>query len=823
MSRLRRRPEAFLLAAGALILGAWGAGAWGAAQQAPVESTLEAIATERSRAVDPQLTTAQRLASAERLLELRQRLLAEQPDDPRHAVWLADQATDLLFVLLPIDASGLTSLFGSPSPDQLARAQRVARQMSALAGEAELEIERAILSLESAPGFADDVAAQLKRRRLTEGERDRRIPFLRGVGACLEATVGEREPPRQDALYRLAAERLQPLLPLLAGRPADLARLYAALALRGLGEHEAAQALLDALAPAPRSRPADVFAIRMAQVTITAARDGPQSGLDALDGLQRQYDGADDLFYRVLIADRRFLLHLDAARQADTARRRELLVRAFDAYLDLLDALAGPEAQAIRVIVLDRLTRAVDTDTPLDRLPEIVSVARARQLGAQPDTRTQAIALCNGLLEREDLETAARAESLYFLGKALLADDQVQAAARRFSQLAREHPTARHAEQAMALAATIAAELYRRAPEDPATRSLLRSTLDLLLDRYPNLGSVDRWRFAAASLALDEGRHERAVALFEQVPPDAGRWLDAQLRRAGAMRSWAKAEADPDAKRHRWQQLLDAADAVEPAVRRALTAAGAAEAARWRDELAVLSVYRAEAQLALGDPAKALATLESVSDDCSLAADAVLCRIEARGGPGSSAEIEQDLERLAAVAGPRAGGILATMLAAGRTAADGQRELVPVARALERWLQTAGEDVRDRARLQLAAADAYRRAEHWREALGLYDQLLQRHPHALQALVGRAECLFGLGEAHLAEAMQLYKRISGATGGTKGDDYWQAQLRMLQILDRTGRNTHRIAPHIERLRQKDRELGGERFRREFERLQAEHS
>ncbi|MHC4590115.1 MAG: tetratricopeptide repeat protein, partial [Planctomycetota bacterium] len=514
---------------------------------------------------------------------------------------------------------------------------------------------------------------------------------------------------------------------------------------------------------------------------------------------------------------------LDAARQADTARRRELLVRAFDAYLDLLDALAGPEAQAIRVIVLDRLTRAVDTDTPLDRLPEIVSVARARQLGAQPDTRTQAIALCNGLLEREDLETAARAESLYFLGKALLADDQVQAAARRFSQLAREHPTARHAEQAMALAATIAAELYRRAPEDPATRSLLRSTLDLLLDRYPNLGSVDRWRFAAASLALDEGRHERAVALFEQVPPDAGRWLDAQLRRAGAMRSWAKAEADPDAKRHRWQQLLDAADAVEPAVRRALTAAGAAEAARWRDELAVLSVYRAEAQLALGDPAKALATLESVSDDCSLAADAVLCRIEARGGPGSSAEIEQDLERLAAVAGPRAGGILATMLAAGRTAADGQRELVPVARALERWLQTAGEDVRDRARLQLAAADAYRRAEHWREALGLYDQLLQRHPHALQALVGRAECLFGLGEAHLAEAMQLYKRISGATGGTKGDDYWQAQLRMLQILDRTGRNTHRIAPHIERLRQKDRELGGERFRREFERLQAEHS
>ena len=61
-----------------------------------------------------------------------------------------------------------------------------------------------------------------------------------------------------------------------------------------------------------------------------------------------------------------------------------------------------------------------------------------------------------------------------------------------------------------------------------------------------------------------------------------------------------------------------------------------------------------------------------------------------------------------------------------------------------------------------------------------------------------------------------------ATSG-KGDEYyWQAQLRMLQILSRTGRNTQRIAPHIQRLRHKDATLGGERFRREFERLQSRH-
>jgi hypothetical protein len=818
---LRRRPEVRAVgAAFALLLAA---GAWGAAQPHPVEAALESIVTERSRAVDPRVPATDRLASAERLLDLRGSLLAERPHDPRRAVWLADQATDLLLVLLPINSTELTCLFGLPSPDKRARAQRAARQMSAVAAEAELEIERSILALESAPGFADDIAARMKRLRLAEGERDRRIPFLRGAAACLEAALDGGDPARDEALYRLAAERLQSVLPLLSGRPADLARLYAGLALRGLGDYEAARAVLDAPAPTPRADPIDVFAIRMAQVTISAARAGPTAGIDALDALAQSYNRADDLFFRVIIADQHFLLHRDAARHADAAQRRELLVRAFDAYLDLLEAPPGPDAQAIRVIVLDRLTRAVGADTPLDRLAGIVSVARAMQLAAQAETRGQAIALFNRLLERGDLEAAARAEAMFGLAKALLADEQLHPAAQRFSQLAREHPAARYAEQAMVLAATIAAELYRRTPGD-AEAGLLRFTLDLLLERYPNLASIDRWRFAAASLALAEGRYERAVGLFEQIPPNAGQWLEAQLERTGTLRSWATDGVDADLAPRRWQDVLDAADAVEPAVRRALAAADdPAKTRELRDDLAVLSVFRAEARLALGDAPGALEALERVGDDCSLAADAVLTRIDAYAALGRSDAIEREIERLPDVAGPRAGDILAAMLAARRETQDPQRELVPVARALVRWLPTTSDDGVDRTRLELAAADAFRAAEHWREALGLYDDLLSRYPHALEVLLGRAECLFGLGNDHLADAMQLYKRIASATAGRGDDHYWQSQLRMLQILSRTDRNTQRIAPHIQRLRQKDPALGGERFRREFERLQAQHS
>jgi hypothetical protein len=137
-----------------------------------------------------------------------------------------------------------------------------------------------------------------------------------------------------------------------------------------------------------------------------------------------------------------------------------------------------------------------------------------------------------------------------------------------------------------------------------------------------------------------------------------------------------------------------------------------------KDVEAVLSVYRAEARLALGDPSGALETLRGVGDDCSAATDAVLTRIDAYATLGRSAEVERELGRLLAVAGPRAGDILAAMLAARRETQDLQGDLVPVARALVRWLRTAGDEVRDRARLELAAADACRQAEQWREALG---------------------------------------------------------------------------------------------------------
>ena len=91
----------------------------------------------------------------------------------------------------------------------------------------------------------------------------------------------------------------------------------------------------------------------------------------------------------------------------------------------------------------------------------------------------------------------------------------------------------------------------------------------------------------------------------------------------------------------------------------------------------------------------------------------------------------------------------------------------------------------------------------------------------LQNAFGRAECLFDKGD--YAEAMGLYGRVWGVSVDRGDDHYWQSQLRMLQILSRTNRHTSRIGPQIQRLRQKDPQLGGERFKREFELLQGRDS
>ena len=800
------------------------------ADDASIEAAERRVLAEQA-ALEDLVTEASREDTVNRVLEMRAALIREHPQHPGRAGWLADQASDLFFVLLPIDASGLVTLFGLPSPTQRARAERVARNMNDLTEEAEIEIEAAILALESAPGYAGDVTAHLQRRRLSDRERQRRIPFLRGIGAHLHAKLNVTDPPQRRRLHALAAELLTPLAERLEGGPAATARLYAGLAHLSLGALEDAEPPLLAVVADPASGGGDVLAARLGLIRIRALAIGPRAALDALDELEDSHPR--DLLMRLLVADQRFGLRRALASASSSPHGDP---RVFDAYLELLDADLGVPAARLRTIVFARLVEAAGEDAPLERLPPIVTVAVAHDLAQAAGSRPEAIALLRGLLARRDLDEKDRSLALFNLGHSLLAADELAEAADRFFEIALEHPTDLEAARSIELSATIATALYRKAPHDPEAVKRLARTLALLIEDYPQLAAIDRWRFDAAQLALAEGSYEEALSLFEQIPAGADRWPDARRGLVSAFEAWAEAEAESALRPQRYRKLLEVIDEVRPV----LEQAAAREPKRLAHDVALLDVARARALLALGEPKRALEALPVSSDpvlERAIVAEALGLRIDAHEALGESDEAGRAIDGLLEVAPQEAGSILSdlletrkrsvvTLLERGRpdeAARQAARELVPVAEALERWAsaQSSGDPGLVAARLRVA--EAYRLGELWARALRLYDELLASYPSAVELLFGRAECLSGLGSDHDTQAMGIYKRIIGAATDVPEAYYWQSHLRMLQILDRSNRNTHRIAPHIERLRRRDPQLGGERFRRGFEILQNKYS
>jgi len=753
--------------------------------QSAMTDLPDRIAVQRAAIADA--APAERAAIVEGMLDLRAQLIRDHPADPRQPFWLADQAQDLFYLVLPADSSGLVARFGLPTPQQLDRVRRVAREMNDFASRAEIALEQVIMDAESNRGGGFDA-------RLIETERNRRVPFLRGIAACLDADFNVEDPGRRHALYAIASARLGPIADLLPDRFAATAQLYAGLALLGSQHYLDAARVLRDVSTDPLARRTDVFAARLALVRCRAAVDAGDA-LAGLDEIATDFPGSDELLLSVLIADERFRLRQRQGRVAD----------AFGAYLELAQA-DGPRHAATRAIGFSRLVLVAGPGTPLEGLPRLVSVARAGNLAANPAGRTEAIELYERLLADDRLDDTTRATAMFGLGRVYLDAGNLTGAVRQLAKLARVFPASTHAEASIELAASVAAESNRLAPGDDGQRALLREVLEILLGRYPNLASVDRWRYRAGCLALDEQRFEDAIGFFDAVGVDAGVRADALYRRAESLRAWSASMAGTT-----MRQVL---------ARRLLVAAAEAEAAN-PERRSMLARFRAEALLAIDDPAGALAAL-SDGDDDELS---VLARIDAYRAMGRRDEMARELKRLVDMTGPRAAAALVAMfemrtreiqrlLDQDRATAEALRELLPLAQAASHWIEKHGPNET----LQLSAADAYRLAGRCSEALRLYDALLTDHPDVLEILYGRAECLYDLGGSRDEEAMAHYRRLAVATAARLDDHHWQSQLRMLQILRRTGRNTHRIAPYIQQLRSKDPELGGERYRREFERL-----
>lgn len=831
-----------------------------------IERLRHEVAQARQSIHEPGIQREQRAERIRQALALRQSLIDKGERHPHRALWQLDQAADLYFLDLPIDGAGITTLFGLPDDEQRARARRDAVGIHDLSQAAEREIQQTILALERSPGFAGSDDLKEQRRQLDETERQRRIPFLRGIGAVLHAELNVADDAERQRLYLLAAEILPPLADNLDGALTAQARVYAGLALARLGGFDAADEQFRRAASDAEAAAVDVFAARLGASLNRAIRGGPADGLEALDSIESRYLAPESLFFRMIIADQRFLLRRALARQLPEGRQRDdALAEAFNAYLDLLrspsarratqdragnDAIPLDEDDSLRSIVLERLVLASEGDVPMERLPPLVTIAKAEHLAQRHPGDAHAVAMLRRVIDRPGLDPHDRADALFSLGRVHWAAGRSQDAAATFLELSRDHPTDGQAEPAIELAVALAASAYGQDHADVLMREILRDSLRLLLERYPNLPEIERWRMLAAQLALAEQRLEDARALAARVPVASSHWVDAQflaaeIARAGLNAREAEAIArSPLALNDVMRSIEQARTAIEARLRQP---ADAAQAQRLQSYLARLRIFEAEAQLATDHPQRAIELLEGMENqsgaDTAVIGESLRTRIAAYRSMGrdelAQEKLAQYLQTVPDQAGPVVASLLQTEISQVQSLMDEGREaeaqsaakqdLVPLARMVEPWLAnqlvaTAREDDNSQTvammQLRQILADALRLSQQWQPARTHYDALLIERPNDLELLRGRAECLFGLGgEPALAEAMQIYRRIAAARGDPPDEFYWQAQLRMLQILNRLDRNVQQIVPQIRRLRQQDANLGGERFKRQFDALQ----
>ncbi len=811
-------------------------------QSDPITAAQQRILVERIRMGSDNAVASSRREGIERILEIRRVLIERNPTDPRRVTWMVDQASDLFHELFAFEASGLTAWWGYPSPRQLEIARRVARDMSEVTAGAEKVVQRIILELESRPEFNRDANLQLQRRRLVENERDRRIPYYQGIAAFLHAELNVTDQQEKRRLQEVASRLLLPLADTLEGDLAARARLYAGLSLGRLGSLGESESQVNQVIADPQSLAADVFAARMGLLDIQEQRGGTAAGLERLSTTKEYYHAQADFFFRVLIADREFLMLRQLAAMDDSY----VLADAFRAYISLLEWRGGLSRQELLAVVFSRLVNASDEDTPREGLPGLVTVARASRLLRDGRSLDEAITLYLEVLSGNGLDQFERSLALFNLARTHHANNQPLEAVRRFMELAKNHPTHNNAESAIELAVSIAETMRREEPRSEEARQAMREALEILLDGYPNLTSIDLWRYTSGRLALVENRFDDALDRFHEISPDADLWADGQFMQAVVARTRAKSGADMNNPASTDEAVIR----IFRSVRAKLQGVLDRLSDRKRSDaigyyIGMLTVFEAEAEVDRNRYEQALSVLAEIENESRLdkriLSEALKVRILAYRGAGRADDVQQEITRFIIAAPNHVATVFGPMLVSMQSEIEllldqnqdrkatelASQTLVPIALELQRWQErTAGTEM-DGSRLTLSIADSFRLGGLHADALKLYEQLLRDNSQALQYLFGKAECLYALGgEDRLGQAMLIFRRLAAIGRGSSAASeayYWQSQLRMLQILDRMGRNTAKIVPRIRQLRQIDQNLGGDRYRRQFQQLQNRHS
>lgn len=803
----------------------------------PAESTIESLRRRLARARIPLFaedrTPESVTAAALEAIALRDGLLVECGEsDPLRGRHLGDQVEEILLWLLPAEGADLAARFGAPTPAERALIDRWLPLAEAMSAESLRASEAAIASIDrEAAGGSLGPLRSIERRRIAE-ELDPRLTFLRGLALAMSAELLADVPDRAER-RREAIALLEPRRDAAAPDLSELARLEIGLARSALREHAAAIRELEALAADAAATRRRRFEARAAIVVDEARRGDPDNALRRLAALRRQ-DAADPalLAFELPWADLEHRLRVEDAARRDLPPDAAALA-AVAPWLELVERLPRAERDAFVPAILERLRVAGAAIEPPPPLVVLARVEARRASREQEGPDPASAAELEEALRRSEAGSSTRVLLLRALARASIEDARWSEAVRLLVELAAgtpDDPLAVPAidaavELATNLAATESAEADSLEP-----RRLAGDVLRTALVTFPRHPRRDAWLLASAGFATTEGRFDDAIDSLSLVAADGPEARAARVQSLETATRAAEAAEGRDVARwidraEAWLRQLepwpvDPPERVDPEVHRSLGVR--------------VALARARLHLLADRPAAALVEVATIREVAALsreqAVEGVRIRLAAFDRLGRADEAAAELRRLSETGDAEAGELLASRLevalaAARRAEGDGDAERAarigresagPLAEALLAWAD--GRAMPPRTRQLLLVSEGLRRAGRPTPALEVTRRIDPRFGSVREVVIERAECLFASGRLEdLAEAMTLYRRIA-ASSEEESPAWWLAELRQLQILRRVGRDSHRIPPRIERLRQVDEELGGEGIRRKFEAL-----
>ena len=787
-----------------------------------VEGLIESIGRFQERIGLESLEITQRSEALDEAIEFRDRLIREAPEDPRRSSWHADQAEDLLLKRIEfpnswqnhlLNADRTCPMMPSEIPLIVARGLGEATRASRLAAEDIRKIEsedRALREVETM-----NLLQQLR------FDRDVRGPLLESIGLILASRIDAGAAPRAlEVLKRLAEDQ--------AENEAIARVIDRWLRLAAIESGDAAYINREAGG-------INAYENELDRIRATMRLTSPRAAA-SLASRTHQMKPESERYLRMLIADlRERALQLEYTDSGATPAWND---ERGDLWITMLDDPVGRVDWSFDGALSPRIAALTGT-LGTDSMP----LAGAWALGEEELSR-RALGEDHSDLSRRLLEQqlevvprtdAAHPRALSVLARLAISDSDRMGAARALERLYLEHPDAPGADPGRV------AELLEPLLGVTNEAWIATSYERALLSSVREEGSTPEERrlrnirllSLADHLSINEkrtGALEITESIRTEIPSIAAELIVKRARIVHEMLENGELEGAKARKKH----LEIAADHRQAVGRHgtsniALHLAGTLmtlEAVHSRlltdrtDSDDVRDIVEIARDELIPDSVriKAMITrhqlrMKSMSErqDAITRAPDLIDAMRINEEVARGLLLESALVTLERIDESRAEG---NQLNASRIGANQMR---PFAVAFE-----AGVPLSSKLMDRVGIARILTEGARLESALSAWDVLAKEHPGALEILVGRADVLWrmGLNEETLGEAMMTYRRLGrGEPGDLVPDDVWcQAQLRQLLILEKVGRSLDRIAPRVERLRLVDEQLGGPRFKEQFETL-----